>query len=177
MSPKSRRPSGTWARPARTIACEGRSLIACPRKRIWPWRVGTSPEIVRSAVLLPAPLLPMSVTISPRVTCRRTPCSTAARPYPACTSISSSMARRTGGRAQIGLDHLRIADDLLGRPLRDLFAVVQDHDPVTEPHDEAHVVLDHEHGHAAPAEREDELAQAPAFLRVEASGRLVAQQQ
>ena len=42
-------------------------------KLIRPARGAIKPEIVRSVVVLPAPLLPMSVTISPSSTCSETP--------------------------------------------------------------------------------------------------------
>ena len=39
--------------------------MSLPRRRTCPFDAGVSPEIVRSVVVLPAPLLPMRVTISP----------------------------------------------------------------------------------------------------------------
>ena len=47
------------------MSCGGVREISLPRKRIEPLRGGVSPEIERSVVDLPAPLEPMSVTISP----------------------------------------------------------------------------------------------------------------
>ena len=46
-----------------------------PRKRIAPVRGGVRPEIERSVVDFPAPLEPISVTISPSLTSRVMPLS------------------------------------------------------------------------------------------------------
>ena len=62
---KMRRPSGTCEIPSRTMASAPRRLIEWPSKKISPDAGRISPEIVRSVVLLPAPLAPSSVTISP----------------------------------------------------------------------------------------------------------------
>src|SRR5213593_4228060 len=65
---KIRRPSGDCAIPRRTM----RSVVSVsrrwPLKRTVPRRGRTVPRIVRSVVVLPAPLAPMSVTISPGAT-------------------------------------------------------------------------------------------------------------
>ena len=45
-------------------------------------------------------------------------------------------------RPQVGLDHLLVASDLLRGPVGDDRADVEDHDPVTDPEDQAHVVVD-----------------------------------
>ncbi len=62
------RPSGDCEIPSRTMSCGGSRLISSPSKRIDPGPDGESPEIDRSVVDLPAPLEPMSVTISPSST-------------------------------------------------------------------------------------------------------------
>jgi hypothetical protein len=49
--------------------------MSLPSNRTTPLRAGLSPEMVRSVVLLPAPLEPMSVTISPSSTVSETPLS------------------------------------------------------------------------------------------------------
>ena len=70
-----RRPSGDWEMPSRTMSCGGVSPISCPRKRMEPCRGGVSPEMERSVVDLPAPLEPISVTISPSSTSSEMPLS------------------------------------------------------------------------------------------------------
>ena len=54
--------------------------ISSPSKRIEPWRGGVRPEIERSVVDLPAPLEPISVTISPSLTSSETPFSASMLP-------------------------------------------------------------------------------------------------
>jgi glutamine synthetase len=49
-------------------------------------------------------------------------------------------------RSEIRLDHQRIATDYLGCSLTERPALTEDVDPLTEPHDEAQVVVDDEHG-------------------------------
>ena len=56
-----------------TMRSGGNVVSSCPSKVMLPRVGGTSPEIVRSVVLLPAPLAPMRVTISPGSTCREMP--------------------------------------------------------------------------------------------------------
>ena len=65
MRGKMRRPSGEWAMPIAATSWPGRPVMSRPWKKIRPVRGGTMPEIERSVVVLPAPLEPMSVTISP----------------------------------------------------------------------------------------------------------------
>ena len=68
-----RRPSGTWAMPRNTIWCAGTPTSGWPSSVIFPRRGATSPEMLRSVVVLPAPLLPRIATISPLSTRSPTP--------------------------------------------------------------------------------------------------------
>ena len=74
------RPSGDCEMPSRTMSCGAVSPISWPSKRIEPSRGGVSPEIERSVVDLPAPLEPISVTISPSSTSSETPLSASMLP-------------------------------------------------------------------------------------------------
>ena len=70
------------------------------------------PEIVRSVVVLPAPLEPMSATSSPVATVSDTPCSARMLPYQTWTSVSSSTARLPevcGDDARVAAHRRRIA--------------------------------------------------------------------
>ena len=70
---KMRRPSGTCTTPRVTTSCGGTCVMSSPSKRTLP-SLGTSrPLTVLSVVVLPAPLAPMSVTISPSSTLIETP--------------------------------------------------------------------------------------------------------
>ena len=68
-----RRPSGTWEIPSRTIASGPRPAIDLPSNRISPAAGLVSPEIARSVVDLPAPLAPSKVTTCPSSTLIETP--------------------------------------------------------------------------------------------------------
>ena len=61
--------------PLRMICGVSSAVMSRPSKRIWPLRARGLPQSVISSVVLPAPLLPISVTISPAFTCRLTPSS------------------------------------------------------------------------------------------------------
>ena len=62
---KSWRPSGTWAMPRPTISADRSPSRRAPSSSITPRRTGSSPEIARSVVVLPAPLPPIRATVSP----------------------------------------------------------------------------------------------------------------
>ncbi len=55
------------------IACVGIAVMSCPSNTICPLRARGLPQIVIISVLLPAPLAPISVTISPGRISRSTP--------------------------------------------------------------------------------------------------------
>ena len=59
------RPSGTWQRPRATILWAGSLVMSSPRNSILPALGRSRPEMVRSVVVLPAPLPPMRVTMDP----------------------------------------------------------------------------------------------------------------
>ena len=67
------RPSGLWATPFVTISCAGRRWIGSPSSSTSPDTDRNKPEIVRSVVVLPAPLLPIRLTIWPFSTSNETP--------------------------------------------------------------------------------------------------------
>ena len=68
-----RRPSGTSVMPRLTIPVGSALVMSSPSKVIEPPEGLTSPAMERSVELLPAPLAPMSVTISPRFTSKEMP--------------------------------------------------------------------------------------------------------
>src|SRR5450759_899986 len=157
------RPSGTSEQPARTMDSVRAALMSRFSKRISPPRARSSPTTVRSRVVLPAPLAPMMLTISPRLTCSETWRSTFRPPYPdstlrncrtcagdvavAATSGTNSCSSRIFV-SQVGAHDLGILLDRQRLALRDLLPLAQHHDLVRDPHDQSHVVLDQQHGHA-----------------------------
>ncbi len=70
---KMRRPSGDWAIDRRAIRWVGKPVMSLPSKLILPRRARGAPKIVIIVVDLPAPLAPISVTISPLLTSMSTP--------------------------------------------------------------------------------------------------------
>ena len=64
MNGNSRPPSGTITRRRVTTSCAASRSIGSPSKRIVPAVHGSSPEIVLSSVVLPAPFAPTTETIS-----------------------------------------------------------------------------------------------------------------
>jgi hypothetical protein len=80
MVGKSWRPSGTWTMPRATArAGEGRTS-GSPCHSMRPRRSGSRPEIARSVVVFPAPLLPMRATASPARTSSDRPCTAVRSP-------------------------------------------------------------------------------------------------
>src|SRR4051812_20738918 len=156
---KMRRPSGTCASPSRTI-CSGLSVsIRLPANHTSPDVGRIKPEIVRNVVLFPAPLAPSKVTTSPASTCSETPRSASTLPYALETFLSSSSGM-AGSFAEIGGNHVRMAQHILGRAFCDLLAEIQYGDLVGDFLDHAHVVVDQEDREAMatqPLQQRDQL--------------------
>src|SRR3954447_12000829 len=116
------RPSGDWQIPPTTRRSARILVMSWPSKVIVPPATGRSPEMARIVVVLPAPLAPISATISPSATSRLMPCRAWIRPYSRATLESSSSI---GGLPQVGGDHLRVVADRGRGALRDLLAELQ----------------------------------------------------
>ena len=80
MPGKIPRPSGAWQIPSSTRWCAGTPLMSLPSNTMRPELSGTTPEIVLSVVVLPAPLAPIRVTTSPCATVHDTPLSASTLP-------------------------------------------------------------------------------------------------
>src|SRR5579863_4841868 len=169
---KIRRPSGQWARPEPTMSSTAAFWIGSPFQEIVPAVGRTSPEMVESVVVLPAPLPPIRATISPISTLNEMPLSTSIWPYDTRRSSILSMAVPP---AEIGLDHLRIALDVRRRALGDLLAEVEHRDAVADAHHQPNIVLDQQYSDAAALERSDGIEQRHALGHVHAGGRFVEQ--
>src|SRR5437868_12016784 len=104
----------------RTMASESAPWIGWPRKVMLP-ALGTSrPETMRSTVVLPAPLAPISATSSPSRTSRETASRTRVLPRCRVTLLSESIGRL---HAEVGLDDARVGTHVRGAALGDLLAV------------------------------------------------------
>src|SRR5262245_20688188 len=152
---KMRRPSGTWVTPRRTMACEAMPTSELPSKTTSPSRGARSPEMARSVVVLPAPLLPSRATTSPSPTRKVTPFKARISPSDTWRFRTSSTlglrARCPLAAAEIGFDDAGVLLDVGGAPLGNLLPVVEHGDVVGDLHDHAHVVLDEEDGEAEVA--------------------------
>src|SRR6266508_5211135 len=165
------RSSGTSPSPRRARRWAGSPVIAAPSSVIVPAVGRCRPIRQRSSVVLPAPLRPTSVTTSPCATRIDTSCSTCASPYDADTPLTSS----SGLTPEVGVDHPVVGAHLVVRALDQDLAALQDRDPVGQPGDDAHVVLDQDDG-AAGADPAYELDGAVDVLDAHPGGRLVEQQ-
>src|SRR6187402_656388 len=113
--------------------------------------------MARSVVVLPTPLRPSSVTVSPANTSRSTPCSAWPSPYQALRPLTASRgAALVIGGAHIGdLDALIAADRGVVAGRKDL-AALHDRYPVAKVGHDSQIVLDHQHG-AILGHRTDEV--------------------
>src|ERR1035441_11007287 len=93
--------------------------LGSPATRIAPFRGRSRPEIVRRRVLLPEPFEPMRLTTSPFWTLKETSWIARRSPYPTASPSTSS----TVPISEIGLDDLRVHDDLLRRAPDDLLEI------------------------------------------------------
>src|SRR6476661_3458447 len=120
-------------------------IVSRPSNFTEPVRRSTMPMTDFSVVVLPAPLRPSSVTSSPRPISKPTPWRMCDSPYQACRpSTFSSVSAMTG--PDIGFDDLRILRHRFVRPFGQHLAARQNGDGVRQIGDDAHIVLDHQHG-------------------------------
>src|SRR5437867_10759660 len=87
------------------------------------------------------------------------------------------MLSPSGALAEVGFDDAWVGADFLRLPFGDLFAVIQDNDPLGDAHDDLHVVLDQQHSDALGADPLHQFHEFALFLRVGARRRLVQQEQ
>src|SRR5207237_584381 len=133
-------PSGTCAMPRAGRSAAAISESARPSYSMRPACNGTTPEIARNSVVLPAPLGPTIATNWPSATSMLTSCNACRPPYDTETPSSRSTGRPF--LAEIRLDHRRQIDHRRRLAGRKHFAVIQNHQPVGEPHHRVHGVLD-----------------------------------
>ncbi len=124
-------------------------MISRSSKAIRPDAARGFPQIVINKVDFPAPLAPMSVTISPCWIETSTP---AQRLDIAVEGLDpgylehhappASLGTGTALLAEIGSDHGWVVANLLRRPFGNFLPVIEDDDVIGDLHDHAHVVLD-----------------------------------
>src|SRR6185503_2635949 len=99
--------------PSATRRWLGIPSIDLPCSRIDPAVTGWTPDTVHSNVVLPAPLAPMRLTISPELTSSETPCSASIRPYALLRSSIESKGRLSQAMGpKICVDYCRIGPNL-----------------------------------------------------------------
>src|SRR5207248_329901 len=137
-----------------------------------PWRGGSTPQMQRSVVVFPAPLLPSRVTISFSFTLSESENSTCTSPYPALIPRTSSMLL-----PQVRLDHRGVLHDLLRRSRGNQLARVEHDDVLAEAHHRGHHVLDHQDRDTLlVADAPDERHHVPRLDRVHPGDDLVEEQ-
>src|SRR6267143_3293881 len=138
--------------PFRT-STSGRAFVTVsPPSTIEPDVARTNPLSTPSRVDLPAPFAPTSATSSPPATSRSIPNRTGPAPNPA---VRPRTSRRGSGLepfrvalTEVGLDHTLVAKHDLGLSLRQDTAAIEDDRAAADADDDAHHVLDQQHGHA-----------------------------
>src|SRR4051794_17724070 len=127
----------------------------------------TKPLMVRSKVVLPAPLAPRTAVMVPGAACKETPSRARTAPYVVTTSSTVSPSAVGTAHlpglvvdvlAEVGLEHLGVVLHLVRCAARDDAPEVEHHDAVTHLHDEVHVVLDQQDRHPF-AQVADELSE------------------
>src|SRR6185369_6417140 len=133
-----------------------------------PARACVRPMMLRTVVVLPMPLRPSSVAVSPGRIPKLTSESTWLAPYAVCRPLTS----RSNFVSEIGLPDFGVRADGGRGPGGDDAAVYEHRDAVGQPEHRVHVVLHQQHGDAA-AHAGDELEHAARFLRTHPRHRLV----
>src|ERR1700730_12425177 len=138
-----------------------------------PPRASSSPTMVRSSVVLPAPLRPSTATAPRRRAARLTSNRTGLRPY----DPRSPRTSRKGGSdtGEIDLLHLAAVLDLRDRSTLEHSALIEHGEHVADVADEIEIVLDDDQ-RAATLDRKQQLAGKAPLLQAHAGGRLVEQQ-
>src|SRR5215471_7665627 len=136
---------------------------------------GVKPMIVRSNVVLPAPLRPMSPANSSASTSRSTSRRMATGPMDTDTPSSLSMRRLLTDHIAA---HILHAQHGLRRTIADDAALIECHHTAGKARDDVHVVLDENHPYAGiPCRTHDHVHDSELLVRRDAAGRLVQQQQ
>src|SRR5690606_5883723 len=167
------RPSGIMLMPVSTMSYVVLPVMSRPSNSIFPDMVGITPHSVFSVVVLPAPLAPISVTISPLLTSKSMPSRTCVFPYPECRFETLSIGVLL---AQIGFDNGRVLDHFLRRPADQYLAFIDDDNAVGQRHGRLHHVLDQQYGHTGITDSAQHLHRFLQVGRVQARHHFIEQQ-
>src|SRR5207302_169884 len=149
-------PSGTCATRRRAMDSGLRPTNSDPSSSTDPCRGLTNPGMVRTTVVLPAPLAPSTAVMAPSGTENETSLSATTPPYATVRWATSSMGHRL---TEIGGGHVGVGTNFCRSPRRDDPAEVQDRDPVADGHHHVDVVLHQRDAHARAklAQQSDQL--------------------
>src|SRR5882672_10454407 len=168
---KSRRPSGTSAMPRSTICSGARPTRSCSTPSIVALMVpelgDTMPIMHFISVLLPLPLVPSRVTVSPSFTASEMRSSTCTAPYPAQRPSTRRLF------SKVGPHDFGVSGHDSRVPVGDLASGDQNRDALGEFHHRAHHVLDHDHRDALLLETRQEREDVVHFRGGEPGHRLV----
>src|ERR687889_63935 len=140
-----------------------------------PSRRRRIPMMARNVVVLPAPLRPSRVTVSPSRMSRSTPWRTWLSPYQALRPRTSRSGALLMLGSHIGFAHPRIGADGLVGPVGQNLSAGQDGDAVAQVGHHVEIVLDHQHG-AVPSDAPDKVGDSADILVTHAGHGLVEQQ-
>ena len=141
-------------------------------------RSGTSPEMTRISVVLPAPFGPITPTASPWRHFERHVEQGAEGAVTGGDRGKGQHAASGPSLAEIDLGHARIDRRQRGRALEDLFAMVEHDDAVDDAHQHAHDVLDPDDGYAhAAADAFEQVAACSISVDVEPAKAFVGEQE
>ncbi len=174
--------SGAWAMPGagpRAPASRPPMATARPASTVARAAARTRPETACAPASTCRPRWrPPAPRISPGATATSTSHTHGAAPPSRAVRSPGAHASTACARlpAEIGLDHPLVRPDLRGRAFGDPHPEIHHHDPVGQPHDQAHVVLDQQHAQPVLAQRLHPFAQHGRFRAVQAGRGLVQQQ-
>src|SRR5712691_10625263 len=138
-----------------------------------PLRASSSPTMVLSSVVLPAPLRPSTATAPRRRAARLTSNRTGLRPY---ETQSPRTSRKVGSdTSEIDLLHLEAVLDMRDRSTLEHTALIQNGEHVADVADEIEIVLDDDE-RAATLNRNQQFAGNAPLLQAHACGRFVEEQ-
>src|SRR4029450_4593014 len=152
------RPNRGWSNlvPTRTAPSDWSLAMVVPSAKLAPWLTWPPP----------------SLSAPPQAARARSRAPPPARPAPAARSVADDL-----GEEVLGPLGPRVGEELLGRGGLQDPAAVHEHDPVGRRPGEAHLVADHDHGHAGGGQVAHDVQDLVDHLRVQGRGGLVEQQQ
>src|SRR5450759_1515787 len=155
------------------MASGARPVRSVPATRTPPRRGFTRPEMVRTSVVLPAPLAPSTVVIMPSATVSETPSNATTPPYATVRSVTSSMSHLA---AEVGGGHVVVGADLVRRSRGDHSAKAEHGDAIAHRHHHVEVMFDERDTHVCP-ESVEQLIELLDLTRRQPAGGLVEQEQ